>query len=107
MTNLGHADLGDSVRIETTITNISDVVANVDEIAISILDDPNTKIINTTTVGITNSATGKYYYDAYLDDAIFSEGVHYVIWSGYNIIGEKNFSFIQEDSFYIEENRLI
>lgn len=107
MTNLGHVDLGDSVRIETSVTNISDVVANVDEIAITILDDTNTKIINTTTTGISSSGMGKYYYDAYLDDTIFNEGLHYVIWSGYNIVGGKNFSFIQEDLFYIEENRLI
>lgn len=107
MTNLGSMDRGDSIRIETEITNVSDVVANVDSIAIAILDDSNIKIINTTTVGITNSATGKYYYDAYLDDTIFSEGLHYVVWSGYNIVGGSNFSFIQQDSFYIEENRLI
>ena len=107
MTRLGNCDRGDSVRLQTTVTNVSDVVANMDSIAIAIIDGSNTKLINTTTVGVTNLATGKYYYDAYLDSDDFSEGLHYVIWSGYNIVGGANFSFIQEDSFYIEENRLV
>lgn len=107
MSNIGHADLGDSIRIETSITNISSVVANVDSIKISVVDSANTVVINTTSTNVSNYATGKYRYDLYVDPTKFSEGLYYQIWSGHNVVGGRNFSYYEENSFYVEANRLV
>lgn len=102
MSNLGHADLGDSVRLQTSITNISDVVANVDAIMITVLDDSNNTIINTTSTNVSNYGTGTYRCDLYLNNNSFSEGSHYVVWSGYTTVSGGNFSYFEKDYFYID-----
>lgn len=107
MSNLGRVELGDSVRFETTLTNISSEHSNVDDIRISIVNSDDSLKLNTTNTGINNFSTGMYRYDVYLDNNSFSTGSHYVIWTGYKTYGTNNFSFYQEDYFYIDKNRLI
>jgi len=107
MSSLGSCDVGDSVRLTTTVTNISSIVADVDSIMITVVDSNDVVKINTTSANISKYDTGKYMYDLYLDNRTFSEGCHYVIWSGSNLISGKNFSFYDESTLYVEDNRLL
>jgi len=107
MTNLGKVEIGDSIRLETILTNISSGYSNADDIKISVVNSDDSLLINTTSTNISNFSTGMYRYDLYLDNNTFSSGSHYIIWTGYSQYGTVNFSFYQEDYLYIDKNRLI
>ena len=105
MSNLGNADLGDGIRIQTQLTNLSSVVADATDMRVSIIDNADVKRINKSTM--TKSATGTYQCDIYLDPAIFSAGLHRVIFSGYSTNVSTNTSNYDSNTLYIEENRLV
>lgn len=105
MTNLGNVDLGDGIRFETVLTNISLVIADATDIRISVIDNSNVKRINESTM--TKNSTGTYTQDTYLDPSVFTEGLHRAIFSGYTTNVSSNVSFYDSNTFYIEDNRLI
>lgn len=105
MTNLGNVDLGDGIRLETELTNLSSIVADATSIKVSIVDDSNAVRINQSIP--TKIATGTYQEDIYLSSSIFSTGLHHVLWTGYTTNISSNMSFYHGDIFYIEENRLV
>ena len=107
MANLGKVELGDTIRFEAAITNISSVYGNVQDLRVSVVDSDNNIKINTTTQNISNFSTGYYRWNVYLDNNTFTTGSHYIIWTGYNIYGAVNYSFYEEDYFYIDQNRLV
>lgn len=105
MSNLGKVDLGDGIRIETELTNISSVIADATDIRVSVIDNSNVKRINESTM--TKNATGTYTQDIFLDPSVFSAGLHRAIFSGYITNSSENTSFYDSNTFYIEENRLV
>jgi len=107
MTNLGKIEIGDTIRLQTILTNISGAKSDVANLEISVVDYDNTVLINTTSTNVYNFSTGMYRYDLYINNNTFSIGTHYVIWTGYSIYGVSNFSFYQEDYLYIDQNRLV
>lgn len=105
MSNLGSVDLGDGIRIQTQLTNLSSVVADATDLRVSIIDDADAKLINQSVM--TKSATGTYICDIFIDPSIFSPGLHRVIFSGYSTNVSENTSNYDSNTLYIEENRLV
>ena len=105
MSNLGNADVGDGIRIQTQLTNLSSVVADATDLRVSIIDDADVKLINQS--AMTKSATGTYICDVYLDPNVFSAGLHRVIFSGYSTNVSENTSNYDSNTLYIEGNRLV
>jgi len=105
MTNLGNVDLGDGIRLKTELTNLSSVVADATIIKVSIVDDSNVVRINKSTPS--KVTTGTYQEDIYLNPVVFGVGLHHAIWTGFTTNISCNTSFYHEDTFYIEENRLV
>lgn len=102
---LGSVDLGDGIRFQTVLKNLSDEIEDASSLKFSIVDGANTKLINK--INTTHITEGTYDVDVYLSNATFSKGLHYAIWTGYSTNGSSNISFVDTNPFYIEENRLV
>jgi len=105
MSNLGNSDIGDGIRIQTVLTNLSSVVADATDVRVSILDDADVKLINQSVM--TKTSTGTYICDIFIDPDIFSAGLHRVIFTAYSTNISENTSSYDSNVLYIEENRLV
>jgi hypothetical protein len=105
MTNLGNIELGDTIRIKTSLYNTSSDLEDASDIRMSILDSGNSKIINES--NMSRIPEGIYQQDIYLNSNNFNTGLHYLYFSGYTTNQSRNVTFIDENIFYIEENRLL
>lgn len=107
MTSLGSVDIGDVIRLEAVITNISDMRQNASSIKFGIVNYDGDILHNYSSYNISNTSTGTYIYDLYLDSSVYSTGVHYVAWAGYTYCDGSNISFVEDnDYFFIEKAKI-
>lgn len=101
MSELGEFEIRDSIRFQIELKNISEELQDATTIKLNIVDFGNIAIISN--MNMTHDGTGLYSQDIFLDNNLFSEGGHYVTFSG----DVNNFSYYEESFFYINKNRII
>ena len=101
MSELGTFQIQDSIRFQIELKNISDILQDATTIKLNVVDFDDTAIISN--MNMTHDGTGLYSQDIFLDNNSFSEGGHYVTFSG----DASNFSYYEESFFYINKNRIV